>query len=292
MKRWGLWIGIILLVVAAATNARAASFSQERADYRASFVAGENGTDLVLYGTLDAGVIADFPQITVDDLPDSTDLSGVDLEGKRLLIWLTTSMHVSPYIDPISTDAPFVHTTCEELTAFDGAIRCTVDFDAYRGDPVFGEFAASDPAEAREAFIAFDETNSRVKMGYSIRSSNGAASPTTKMSDLLTAGVDADADSVPDDFDNCPNTENVDQADADANGVGDACEEPAENNANGDGTIEGNGEGNTASNLPTELGFDGGGACALLPDAAQPPLAGLALLFGLAALAGWRVRRP
>jgi hypothetical protein len=36
--------------------------------------------------------------------------------------------------------------------------------------------------------------------------------------------TDSDGDSIPDDYDNCPNVVNADQADADGNGIGDACE--------------------------------------------------------------------
>ncbi|HMB55225.1 MAG TPA: hypothetical protein VKU40_18045, partial [Thermoanaerobaculia bacterium] len=40
----------------------------------------------------------------------------------------------------------------------------------------------------------------------------------------LTARVDRDDDTVPDDDDNCPNVPNTNQADADGDGLGDACE--------------------------------------------------------------------
>src|SRR5262249_41383453 len=42
-----------------------------------------------------------------------------------------------------------------------------------------------------------------------------------------TGTSDLDSDGVPDDIDNCPRTPNPDQADADGNGVGDACDNRA-----------------------------------------------------------------
>ncbi len=42
---------------------------------------------------------------------------------------------------------------------------------------------------------------------------------------LLARGQDADGDGVTDAEDNCPNTTNADQADSDADGIGDACED-------------------------------------------------------------------
>ena len=45
--------------------------------------------------------------------------------------------------------------------------------------------------------------------------------------------TDTDSDGVPDATDNCPAVANPDQADADANGVGDACEAPTDTDADG-----------------------------------------------------------
>jgi hypothetical protein len=40
----------------------------------------------------------------------------------------------------------------------------------------------------------------------------------------LTPVTDSDGDGIPDEFDNCPNTPNLDQSDSDGDGIGDACE--------------------------------------------------------------------
>ena len=43
---------------------------------------------------------------------------------------------------------------------------------------------------------------------------------------VFTVNIDEDGDGVPDSIDNCPDVENADQADADADGAGDACDSP------------------------------------------------------------------
>jgi len=42
----------------------------------------------------------------------------------------------------------------------------------------------------------------------------------------VAAPLDSDGDGIPDSADNCPFVSNPDQADSNANGVGDACDAP------------------------------------------------------------------
>jgi hypothetical protein len=56
---------------------------------------------------------------------------------------------------------------------------------------------------------------------------NNAAVASFFTSFELTPPADTDADTIPDAIDNCPTTANADQADADNDGTGDACESPA-----------------------------------------------------------------
>jgi hypothetical protein len=52
------------------------------------------------------------------------------------------------------------------------------------------------------------------------------------------ACVDSDGDGVCDDVDNCPAVANPGQEDSNGNGIGDACEQPAKCDLNGDGDID------------------------------------------------------
>jgi hypothetical protein len=52
------------------------------------------------------------------------------------------------------------------------------------------------------------------------------------------AAPDADSDGVPDSTDNCPAVANADQADADGDGIGDACDTPIGPDADGDGVLD------------------------------------------------------
>src|SRR5262245_55100602 len=56
----------------------------------------------------------------------------------------------------------------------------------------------------------------------------------------VSLGQDLDFDEVPDEVDNCPNEFNPDQSDANANGVGDACETDAfrRGDANADAIVD------------------------------------------------------
>jgi MYXO-CTERM domain-containing protein len=82
---------------------------------------------------------------------------------------------------------------------------------------------------------------------------------------------DDDDDGVPDDIDNCEFDANEDQADADGDGIGDACDPD-------DGNGDGNGDGNNDGTVE----LDGGCGCASSPsDSGWLGLAGLAFVVGL-----------
>ena len=49
---------------------------------------------------------------------------------------------------------------------------------------------------------------------------------------------DSDGDGVTDDVDNCPTVANADQADADGDGIGDACEADTTADSDGDGVAD------------------------------------------------------
>jgi hypothetical protein len=93
------------------------------------------------------------------------------------------------------------------------------------------------------------------------------------------AEPDADADGVPDSQDNCPRTANPDQADADHDGIGDACDTLA-GDADLDGIL------NAADNCPVVANRDQadqdadkvGDACEVLASGAVPPVAGVNMI--------------
>ena len=105
-------------------------------------------------------------------------------------------------------------------------------------------------------------------------------------SELASVESDSDDDCVPDDIDNCPDVVNFDQADADLDGVGDACalaaaeEEPAELD-----------EGVPAlpQFTPPTGGYDERGGCSAVPTVPLNPSSYIIISLGLAVLA-WRRR--
>jgi Tol biopolymer transport system component/predicted flap endonuclease-1-like 5' DNA nuclease len=69
------------------------------------------------------------------------------------------------------------------------------------------------------------ETGSCIRQHGSCRTDEDCAAGSCSRQDLITAvAADSDGDGFADPFDNCPAVPNADQADMDANGVGDACD--------------------------------------------------------------------
>jgi hypothetical protein len=95
-------------------------------------------------------------------------------------------------------------------------------------------------------------------------------------SPVVGSEADSDADGVPDSRDNCPHNANPDQADADRDGVGDACETAA-GDADNDGVLDAADNCPVVAN-PSQADEDAdkvGDACELLPSGAIPPVAGV-----------------
>jgi hypothetical protein len=93
---------------------------------------------------------------------------------------------------------------------------------------------------------------------------------------VVGSEADSDADGLPDSRDNCPHNANPDQADADRDGIGDACESVS-GDADHDGILD------AADNCPVvanpgQADADAdkiGDACESLPSGAVPPVAGV-----------------
>ena len=124
----------------------------------------------------------------------------------------------------------------DQLLPFDGANR---------GHLAFGQQLVFD---GNFVFMG-DVRDQDLELGYNNR---GAVY-------VYQIGTDSDADGYGDSIDNCPNDSNIDQSDADGNGVGDAC----------DSDLDGDGVSNAVDNCPAtsnpdQLNTDGdfyGNAC-------------------------------
>ena len=83
--------------------------------------------------------------------------------------------------------------------------------------------------EAEKAFVLSTsniDAGTLTAMGLFSGDTNGASDHLPVIADLLVTGLaDVDEDGIPDTADNCPNVENPDQLDWNANGIGDACED-------------------------------------------------------------------
>ena len=84
-----------------------------------------------------------------------------------------------------------------------------------------------------------DDTNAFVTGMAFVQNPNEQASLVLRMTPITES--DEDDDGIADDEDNCVNTINADQADADGDGVGDACEDGVQSDNNTDGTEDGGG---------------------------------------------------
>jgi hypothetical protein len=105
-----------------------------------------------------------------------------------------------------------------QFTAFDapqaGTIRITVPCTA----------TASDTATMTAVLTAGASTNGNTLNPDSITLSYQITATGPADDSCAPAPVDTDGDSIPDDSDNCPTVANPDQADADSDGLGDACD--------------------------------------------------------------------
>jgi hypothetical protein len=106
---------------------------------------------------------------------------------------------------------------------FTGAITSRIVLgDKKRSGGTFDAACTADPLEGKECAPA----SAKIAYDFPDWSCHGDICPVASMGSC--AGPDADADSIPDAEDNCPEQPNTDQSDNDKDGIGDACDsEPA-----------------------------------------------------------------
>ncbi len=172
----------------------------------------EQGGGLVIYGRL-------IPKLKYDLLPTFEELdafkandplAGV-MADRRLIVALQ-----GDYFNCLSAEIcyRYVETSCAGMggTLF----RCVISKDAVEGvrqqlkDPNSGNFDAFRVQSAKDK-VDFSFKHASPIIGWSAA--------------LANEEVDGDGDGVADYRDNCPDKKQVEQSDADGNGVGDACED-------------------------------------------------------------------
>ncbi len=127
------------------------------------------------------------------------------------------------------------------VVAINGLDALTVCYTTDGSDPMYNGGTCSGGTTAMvEGAVELDcgsdteaTTLRTIKLAYEWSGAETAASATYIL-DCRPPAADTDDDGIPDTTDNCPTISNADQADADSNGVGDACEGSTEPDADGD----------------------------------------------------------
>jgi len=137
----------------------------------------------------------------------------ISADGRLVAFWSTASNLVSG--DTNATNDIFVHDRLTGVTE-----RVSVASDGTQGNGASGGGSISPVSMSADGRF----------IGFWSRASNLVTGDTNGTSDVFVRGPDPtdlqdqDGDGIPDVFDDCPTVPNPDQRDADANGVGDACD--------------------------------------------------------------------
>lgn len=136
--------------------------------------------------------------------------------------WIV-NIHHEDLLGPIIISVPYLTSTIDGLQHIDIPISALIPGDSYtieilssNIDPLSGCLwlgAGGDPYPG----------------GFSYLPPTGNLAANADLNfvtyyDRSEEPVDTDADGIPDDVDNCPDTPNPDQADSDGDGIGDACD--------------------------------------------------------------------
>lgn len=185
--------------------------------YESSKKDGSRVMNLVYYGKFVDGSYDNLQAIEIENLKIRDDLleefKKTFREGQKLAVSNLILFKSSPSISEIRIESTAFDTQCDHLPSSQKAFRCIVPLDdqflGMSEEDILEYFPDSSTIKFRTAFV----TNKKKNSGF------------RSMDVLHKNASDLDRDLVPDQFDNCPEIPNFDQADFDADGKGDACDD-------------------------------------------------------------------
>jgi len=163
--------------------------------------------------------IASSVAVAASSLLSPADATGAMAVGAvDRVVWSTTQA-----IEPFSSQGPTNDGRVKpEITGPDGVLSYT-----YRPNRFFGTSAASPHVAGAAALILSKNPSYTTSQLWSALTGSARDAGSPGLDNTYGYGLldlDSDADTIPNFFDNCPTTHNLDQIDSDGDGIGDACD--------------------------------------------------------------------